>query len=66
MRRNAFLVAVFGMLAGCGLQPQGNSSLMGVGATPPKLVAEGWLNGAAPMESEMAGKVVVVDVWAYW
>ena len=66
MCRNAFLVAVFAMLVGCGGQWQGNSSLLGAGATPPKLVAEGWLNGAAPTESEMAGKVVVVDVWAHW
>ena len=39
---------------------------LGVGATPPAILAEGWLNGTAPSESELVGKVIVVDVWAYW
>jgi hypothetical protein len=66
MRRNAFLLIIFGVIAGCGVQLQGNSNLLGAGDTPPELLAEGWLNGTAPTESELAGKVIVVDVWAYW
>ena len=47
-------------------QPSEPDGPLGVGATPPKLLAAGWLNGTTPSESELAGKVVVVDVWAYW
>ncbi len=61
MRRNAFLLVIIGMFVGCG-----TGGPLGAGATPPVLLAEGWLNGTAPSESELAGKVVVVDVWAYW
>lgn len=37
-----------------------------VGQPLPKLEAEGWLNGPGPTEEELAGKVVVIDAWAYW
>ncbi|REJ85833.1 MAG: TlpA family protein disulfide reductase [Planctomycetota bacterium] len=47
-------------------EPDFGSSPLGPGATPPELAAEGWLNGDAPSESELAGKVVVVETWAYW
>ena len=63
MRRSAFLLVITGMCAGCGIQGDGP---LGRGATSPRLLAEGWLNGTAPSESELAGKVVVVDVWAHW
>jgi len=33
------------------------------GETPPPLAAAGWLNGAAPSDADLAGKVVVVDAW---
>ena len=39
---------------------------LGAGAVAPELLAEGWLNGDLPRETELEGKVVVVDVWAYW
>lgn len=32
----------------------------------PTIVAEGWLNGAAPTAETMKGKVVVLEVWATW
>jgi thiol-disulfide isomerase/thioredoxin len=40
--------------------------LLAVGQPRPKLTAEGWLNGSAPSEEELAGKVLVLDFWAYW
>jgi hypothetical protein len=70
MRHHTFLLVIVGIFVGCGpggqSGPRGSSSLLGVGATPPKLVSDGWLNGAAPSESELVGKVVVVNVWASW
>lgn len=36
------------------------------GASMPRLQAEGWINGDAPTEEELRGKVVVVDAWATW
>lgn len=44
-------------LAGPGVSP---------GERPFPLVAGGWLNGSAPTWSDLAGKVVVVDVWINW
>lgn len=32
----------------------------------PSIKAAGWLNGEPPAEDFFAGKVVVVDAWAYW
>ncbi|HEV3006039.1 MAG TPA: TlpA disulfide reductase family protein, partial [Pirellulales bacterium] len=36
---------------------------LAVGSELPDLVAEGWLNGPPPNVDDLAGKVVVVDVW---
>jgi thiol-disulfide isomerase/thioredoxin len=32
----------------------------------PTITAAGWLNGKAPTKESLAGKVVVVEVWATW
>lgn len=37
-----------------------------VGRTLPELRARGWINGRPPSLSELGGKVVVLDLWAYW
>lgn len=37
-----------------------------IGLPAPAIKAEGWLNGAAPSHEELTGKLVVIDVWAYW
>lgn len=56
-------VAALATTLGCGgptgSKPSGDISLF-------PLLAEGWLNGSAPGEQSLAGKVVVVNVWAYW
>lgn len=44
----------------------GDSGGLAVGRPAPPLKAAGWINGKAPTESELAGKVVVVDAWASW
>jgi hypothetical protein len=36
------------------------------GEKAPPLKAAGWLNGTAPTADELAGNLVVVDIWAYW
>jgi hypothetical protein len=36
------------------------------GERPMALDAQGWLNGAAPPWQQLAGKVVVLDVWDDW
>jgi len=42
---------------GVELRPQGPA---------PTIAAEGWLNGEAPTQEYMAGKIVVIEVWATW
>ncbi|HJT32412.1 MAG TPA: hypothetical protein VJ783_10250 [Pirellulales bacterium] len=37
-----------------------------VGRTLPELRARGWINGTPPSLSDLGGKVVVLDLWAYW
>lgn len=43
-----------------------SSSLIGPGSTAPPLEAVAWINGPPPDADSLAGKVVVVDVWAFW
>ena len=49
-------------VSGCG-RP---STLLPSGSPAPKIEAEGWVNGSAPADSDLAGRVLVIDVWAYW
>jgi thiol-disulfide isomerase/thioredoxin len=37
-----------------------------VGRPAPEIRAAGWLNGPEPSESDLRGKVIVVDAWAFW
>lgn len=37
-----------------------------VGRALPMLYALGWVNGALPSPADLAGKVVVLDLWADW
>lgn len=69
--RARFLVYGLGLLlCGCNMPaadgPAGDGAASNVGQPAPPLVADGWLNGPGPNESELQGKVVVVDAWAYW
>ena len=34
-----------------------------VGDRFPSMAAEGWLNGGPPKPGELAGKVIVIDIW---
>ena len=47
------------------MQPVRSSSPR-VGKPFPALKVEGWLNGPGPAADELAGKILVVDAWAYW
>ena len=71
MRIRSALPVVIGVVAMSGCDGAGSVGVglappIGVGAAQPKLLAEGWLNGTIPSETELEGKVLVVDVWAYW
>lgn len=37
-----------------------------MGEFAPPIEAAGWLNGEPPTDAELAGKVIVVDAWAWW
>jgi thiol-disulfide isomerase/thioredoxin len=39
---------------------------LAVGKPAPKITATGWLNGKPPSESDLKGKVIVVEAWASW
>jgi hypothetical protein len=47
-------------------QRAANDHPMQLGELAPPLEAAGWLNGPAPTDMTLAGKVLVVDVWADW
>jgi len=66
------LIVVLGLIA-LGLfssnvarRPDADSGGLAPGGSMPKIQAEGWVNGDAPTEDELRGKVVVVDAWATW
>lgn len=60
----ALLVAAGLAVSGCGIESQGK--LLAPGTPRPKLEAEGWFNGEPPEDSQLAGKVLVLDFWAHW
>jgi len=70
----ATLVVLFGCSEGEQAGPAATESqhlnigqpVLNVGQPAPDLVASGWLNASPPSSSQLDGKVVVVDVWAYW
>jgi thiol-disulfide isomerase/thioredoxin len=37
-----------------------------IGQIAPEIRVQGWINGPGPTPEELAGKIVVLDVWAYW
>ncbi|WP_197532679.1 TlpA family protein disulfide reductase [Symmachiella macrocystis] len=64
------LVMLLWMMRAANLLPSSNSPHPGFGLAPgapaPAIKAEGWINGEAPTEESLRGKVVVVNAWAYW
>jgi thiol-disulfide isomerase/thioredoxin len=46
--------------------PHGFAGTSRMGVQFPPLEVEGWLNGPAPGADELAGQIVLVDVWAHW
>ncbi len=60
------LLLLLGLAWGCGQGRSSGSNVLTPGSAPPTLVAEGWLHGSPLAWEQLAGKVVVVDVWAYW
>lgn len=55
-----------GCNAGSGPYSSEGGKELNIGQPAPALVAEGWLNSTLPSDTELKGKVLVVDVWAYW
>lgn len=53
----------FALMIRSGLQPRPSAA---IGTTFPKIDATGWINGPTPDESNLQGRVLVVDAWAYW
>jgi thiol-disulfide isomerase/thioredoxin len=37
-----------------------------IGKAFPSIEAIGWINGSEPTPSDLKGKILVVDAWAYW
>lgn len=58
----AYLFWMFSPGGGFGPLPAG----LEVSEPAPALVAEGWINGPAPTEETLEGKVVLVEAWASW
>lgn len=59
------LLAFAAVLAGLPLILAERAVLNSKGLAP-EIIAEGWVNGDAPTKESLAGKVVVVSVWATW
>ena len=66
MPRTFLLLIVTSFLVGCEMGAPSSPAALGKGSVAPELVAEGWFNGKPPEKADLAGKVVVVDVWAHW
>ncbi len=49
-----------------GMRPLGPPPPQFVGRPFPEIVVEGWLNGPGPTAEELAGKVYLVEAWAWW
>ena len=43
--------------------PPSGAFAVAIGDELPALPADGWLNGAAPTLDNLAGRVIVVDIW---
>ncbi len=80
MRRNTLarswrllaLLLATPLVLGCDIVVDDFSIDSGLPSTPnagepmPAIEAHGWLNGSAPSQDELAGKVVVLDCFATW
>ncbi|WP_010586496.1 TlpA family protein disulfide reductase [Schlesneria paludicola] len=57
------LAVAFALAIRSGIQPAPSAA---IGTSFPTIEAVGWINGPAPDESHLQGRVLVVDAWAYW
>lgn len=57
----ALVVSAFAWMA----RPRDEAKLLPQGPAP-EIRAVGWVNGEAPTKASLAGKVVVIEVWATW
>lgn len=58
--------AAFSLLMKQSIPPEVRVLSPRAGKPFPDLEVEGWLNGPGPTADELAGKILVVDAWAYW
>ncbi len=71
MKKHCVFLVAIAVLTGCNTgeqtgPPAAETQASGGGEPAPEMLAQGWLNGTPPNASDLAGKVVVVDVWAHW
>jgi thiol-disulfide isomerase/thioredoxin len=60
------LLLGLGLVWGCEQGGSSGSNLLAPGSAPPTIMAEGWVDGPPLAWEQLAGKVAVVDIWAYW
>lgn len=62
----AMAAAIIGLWLSRSLRPGLPDRPSLIGRLAPEIRAEGWINGPGPTSQELAGKIVVLDIWAYW
>lgn len=68
-RAGLVFLALLGLAAFVAVMPllvKGRREMLVPKGPAPEIVAAGWINGESPTRESLAGKVVLIDVWATW
>jgi len=60
IRQHLLSILMLALVAGCG------PSALSPGNAMPHLQVAGWTNGVGPTSADLAGKVIVLEVFATW